>query len=553
MSFNIAQTLKQFAKENKGYMLGYFLVSLGSPLAEVLLPHLYGRAVDCISQGAPVTKTFRNITLLWILTQSLYTLMDKLDTVIIPRLQSYIRINIVDNVIKSFEENYQDLELGEITATIIKLPSVVQDLAQQFRQVIIPTTLILITAMGYIFSISRELGIIFLAGLLIFLTAIKFFVSSCMEVSNNFDSAHTQIHETLEDVLSNLVNVYSSGTTAQELQSIENAQIELETMHSKTIDCASKFKKWFNISYLVLFASVNIMAYHLFKQKKIELNSLISVFIVNLYLLDSLKEVSSGIRNIVYNIGVLITTQNYLDELATHINTKKDKATISSIPFEVKSGDIHFKNICLKYNGAADYLFHNLNLHIPSKQRVALMGKIGSGKSTLINLLLRLKPYEGIITIDNIDIATLPIAELRSNISYVSQQPRMFNRSVYDNILYGCKGTKKDVDELLQKFELQSVFGDKNLDDDVGKNGERLSGGQKCVLALLRCFFKNSKILLLDEPTSALNKDMKVYVMKILQNLMRNKTVIIITHDDEILSFVDRCITFDNGKIIQDE
>lgn len=200
----------------------------------------------------------------------------------------------------------------------------------------------------------------------------------------------------------------------------------------------------------------------------------------------------------------------------------------------------------------AKAVFTDFNLEIKSKQKVAIVGKIGSGKSTLIHLLMKLKPYTGLITIDGQDLAECECTSIRQQITYVPQLPTLFNRSIYENIVYGAKKSKEEVLSLLEKLGLSSVFGDHTLDSVIGE-GAQLSGGQQRTIFLLRCLLRDNQIIVMDEPTTSLDNDSLTHIMRILQELMRNKTVIIITHDPSLLKYVDRVITLSKGKIISDK
>ena len=134
---------------------------------------------------------------------------------------------------------------------------------------------------------------------------------------------------------------------------------------------------------------------------------------------------------------------------------------------------------------------------------------------------------------------------------YVPQHPIPFNRTLYENIAYGMKNISKDeVSKLLQRLGIDRLFEPLGLDSQVGKHGEKLSGGQKQVIFLLRCLLRKSNIVILDEPTSALDQYSKNYIFNILQQVIKNKTVLIITHDPDILKYVSRKIVFEGGKII---
>ena len=227
----------------------------------------------------------------------------------------------------------------------------------------------------------------------------------------------------------------------------------------------------------------------------------------------------------------------------------------SNNKLNIHSGKIEFKKLYFKYPSSNKYIFKNFNLTIDANKTTAIMGLIGSGKSTLIKILLKLNIKDsGDILIDTKDIENVSSNILRQQISYVPQVPKLFNRTVYENIIYGNNASKNKVLGLIKKLGLNNMINklQNGIDTIAGKNGNNLSGGQRQTVYLLRVLLNNNKIIILDEPTSALDNDSREYIFNIIKELMKNKTIIIITHDNEILKFVNRVIYLKNGKLIKD-
>jgi ABC-type bacteriocin/lantibiotic exporter with double-glycine peptidase domain len=187
-------------------------------------------------------------------------------------------------------------------------------------------------------------------------------------------------------------------------------------------------------------------------------------------------------------------------------------------------------------------LFTNFSLKIDPQQKIAIIGKSGSGKSTLIKILMGyIKIDDNSILIDNQDINKYSLNSLRRQISYIGQNIKLFNKSIYYNIQYGNNFTKNEINKLIEKYNLGIIF--KNINNDfninIGVNGELLSGGQKQIIQLLRIYKCNNKIIVLDEPTSALDIITKKIIIDIIKDISKNSTLIIITHDKSDLELVD--------------
>jgi len=189
-------------------------------------------------------------------------------------------------------------------------------------------------------------------------------------------------------------------------------------------------------------------------------------------------------------------------------------------------------------------------LYIKPGTKVAIFGKSGSGKSTLIKLLLGFYgPDSGSITINGKNIKDIGIDQLRKNISFVNQNPKLFDKTIFENMTYG-------VDDEITEDDIKKIIGNQNifegigngLNSNVGVSGSKLSGGQKQLVITVRAILKDTPIVILDEPTSALDQSTKTMVLNIIKNL-KNKTVIIITHDFSILDCVDKVYELVNGKL----
>jgi ATP-binding cassette subfamily B protein len=222
---------------------------------------------------------------------------------------------------------------------------------------------------------------------------------------------------------------------------------------------------------------------------------------------------------------------------------------------EVNQGEIAFENVTFIYPEGLE-VFEQLNVTIPSKQQVGLVGFSGSGKSTFVNLMLRLfEPQSGTIGIDGQNILEVTQDSLRENISMIPQDPQLFHRSLMENIRYGrLEASDEEVVEAAKKahahdFILQT---EKQYDSLVGERGVKLSGGQRQRIAIARAILKNAPILILDEATSALDSVTERKIQQGLDNLMKGRTVVVVAHRLSTIAHMDRILVFDAGKIIED-
>lgn len=546
-SYNINQTVSDFFKDKKLIIVIYFILLLAFPIYTIVLPHYYGNLIDSMKKKEIPKQTLYIIIGLWILVMLMNFFSNYLDAYFKPELQGHIRNNIIDNIVERFKECYKEQEIGDLIAKILKLPTTINDLFHEVKDYIIPLGMMFVFAIGYFSYIDIKLGFITFIGIGIFFFIIYLFLKTCIVHARDADTYSDLVYEQIGEMLENLSNMYASDTTQYEKDRLSEFAKNMTEKSRKTIKCSANFNLLFNAAYLILFFGINCFAFYLFKKGQIKINSFTSVLIISLYIISYLSEVTIEIKDFIVNLGTLSKTQNFLDKLMESECVIRGNRNF----IKIDRGDIDVRNVFLSYDNS--HLFKGLSVKIGHGEKVAIMGQIGSGKSTFVKMLLKFfKTQSGQIFINGVNIENISPESLRQQIMYIPQNPIMFNRTLYENIVYGLNIDRTYVENLMNQLGVFKIFGDLTLDSAVGKRGERLSGGQKQMVYLLRTILKNSKIVILDEPTSALDKESKEYILQILQKIMQNRTVLIITHDDAVLKYVDRTIVFNKGQIIRD-
>lgn len=230
---------------------------------------------------------------------------------------------------------------------------------------------------------------------------------------------------------------------------------------------------------------------------------------------------------------------------------KNSKNTVKiNLPIEV----IEFKNVSFSYDNSKKIL-NNLNFKVKKGQTVAFVGKSGTGKSTIINLIPRFyDPTDGGVYINNVDTRNINLDDLRKQIAIVTQETILFDASFYENIAYGNPESSYDDVIKAAKAALADEFISKTqngYNTIIGENGVRISGGQRQRISIARAMLKNAPILLLDEATSSLDANSEKAVQRALEALMQNRTTIIVAHRLSSIVNVDVIYVFDNGEIIE--
>ena len=233
------------------------------------------------------------------------------------------------------------------------------------------------------------------------------------------------------------------------------------------------------------------------------------------------------------------------------LEPEKDNGTYQAEPAK---GELEFKNVSFAYQGKEELALNNISFSVPAGKTVALVGRSGSGKSTIANLVTRFYDIDqGEILLDGVNIQDYRLSNLRENCAVVSQQVHLFNDTIANNIAYAAQD-KYSREEIIAaaKAAYALEFIEKlpqGFDTVIGENGASLSGGQRQRLAIARALLRNSPVLILDEATSALDTESERAIQSALDELKKDRTVIVIAHRLSTIENADEILVIDHGEI----
>ena len=245
-----------------------------------------------------------------------------------------------------------------------------------------------------------------------------------------------------------------------------------------------------------------------------------------------------------------VTVNKYIELL----DIKDDEALNSGLKLKELSGNVEFKNVSYSYNNEKN-IINNLSFKINKNSSVALVGESGSGKSTIIKLIMGLIKYDkGNILIDDKELSKLNLNSFYDNVTYVSQEAPIFDGTLRENLIFDKKIPDEEIIKVLNLVCLDKFYEklENGLDTELGEKGVRMSGGERQRVALARLFFDDSKIIILDEATSAMDNITEKLVMKNVVKQLDNKTLVVIAHRLETIKDVDKIYVLSDG-IIQEE
>lgn len=255
----------------------------------------------------------------------------------------------------------------------------------------------------------------------------------------------------------------------------------------------------------------------------------------------------SSILNIGYLLsGIIPSTKRFYEFMDL-----EEECTSANYPVKPQNGDIELEDVSFAYNKEKTVV-DQINLRINQGDKIVFIGKNGSGKSTLIDLLLRMyEPSAGRILLSGQNVADMPLDEYRNMISVVSQEIYLFNDTIRNNICLYKQIDDNAIRSICRDSGLEEFLNEVSLDYTVGQNGIMLSGGQKQKIALARALLHDRPIVVFDEATSSTDSYSEQQINSLLHTKLKDKTVIVITHRQEILSEADCIVMLDEGKIVE--
>ena len=557
--------LIEYIKQNKILFLFYVLLLFIYPLHKVILPKYYGKVISNLNQSKnqKFMENVKYLLYIFITYNVLIAVLNKVQGSFIPGFSEYAIQHIFSTLLQNKKLNYENLEVGEILAKIIKVPNIIYKYLDLLRTLIFSQLFITAGTLWYYSTISSRMLYIY-TGLslgLILLQIITYYATMDIEIQR--EKEKDNIYQHFQDLLNNLISVVVC----------KQENYEKEYLHEKFKPFVKVFYKSLNINFIyrviyavytvIAFIILNSYLYFDYESKVITKEQFISSFIVTYSILHLFTDANSSIRQVVDMYSQVKDMENYFNE-----KTKLDQEM--RIHTEDKSfshGIIEFQNVSYKYEENAEfkgkyaYALKNINVKIEKNENVAIIGQIGSGKSTFVKLLLKFfEPSEGEILINNINLKHISRDELYDHIFYIPQKPKLLNRSLYENIFYGIKVEEKDkssniekIKKIMNEMKLEEniidIFMEK-MDQQLGNDGIKLSGGQRQMVWIIRAMLRNPSIIMFDEPTSALDKKNKENIIRVIKEIGKDKTILIISHDE--IDPQIRKIVMKQGEIINE-
>ena len=534
------------------FIVGLICLVLSS--ATILsFPFLAGQLLDLASgKTIPIFTTINQValTLLGILlVQSFFSFMRVYTfSVTSERTLADLRQHVFHKIVWLPLTFFDNRRVGELMSRITSDVGTLQDTFTTTMAELLRQTLTLIIGTAIIFVLAPQLTVFMLLTFPVLVILALIFGKSIRKLSRKTQDKLAEANVIVEESLQSIQVVKAFTNEAFELLRFKKSLNEVVQVAVRT----AKYRGFFvSFVILALFGGIVAVGWYgawLVQSDLLSVGKLFSFIIYTSFIGGSIAGLGDLYTQLQRSIGASERLLEILDQ--------KDEEELPASVDAKLSGDIVFEHVNFAYPTRPDFpVLKDLNFHIGAGEKIALVGQSGSGKSTIINLLLRFYPVqEGSIKADGLSIQLFGLTDYRKNIGIVPQEVILFGGTIRENIAYGNPDASFEEIRLAAKKANALDFIEsfpEQFDTRVGERGVKLSGGQRQRIAIARAILKNPAVLILDEATSSLDSQSEYLVQQALEKLMEGRTTIIIAHRLSTIKKVDRIFVINQGQLAE--
>lgn len=467
---------------------------------------------------------------------------------LLTKLRQWMRHHLIKIILKINNEKFSEINFTKLNSPINRISSVSFMVFNDIITYLLPNVTFLCIVAIYFLYQNIIFGIGFIFGNVILISYMIWHLKYVFKHNEEYEKQVTESESYLIDILNNMDKIVYRGQT-------ENEIVIFSEKTEKSIDMAFEFYSntsfygtiMTSIVFIHLFCCIAYLIY-LFFNGKIELTIFITFFTILLLYRDKMITIIQQIPDFIEFIGRSDSVLKHFNKMNINYKEIEDDTISNQNQLNLTFNHIEFVNITFYYNNKIPIL-NNLNLSILTDNKIiGITGLSGNGKSTFAKILLKMyQPISGDVYIDGMNIQDINANYIRKNITYVNQTSKLFDKKVIDNVFYGCNDftvCSQHLDEIMKYPKIRDLY--KNVDFHnklAGSLGENLSGGQRQIINIIGGLINPSKILILDEPTNALDRNLKYELLELIRDFKKyKKCIMIITHDKDVFDLFDEKI-----------
>lgn len=516
-----------------------------TPVHDVLLPHLYGQLLSAIEKGDSYHRPVLYVLMTITFVQLCGFMKDCLDIETQPRITEFVRIRMMDALLAKYDGELLDPPTGQVVSTITRAPGIIATWVECLVDVCVPYVFAFVAAATYFYVYDIWLALTLVILLASLLTVLIYAPMRCIQESVAREKALQRCHEQIDDTLRNVVSVYSEGTVTHEMSLLRSEGEGFLEAHRAAMHCMLLYKAIGVPLVILFFAMVILRCCYLVQQDRISKGTFVSLFMVTTSLVNTLAWMVSLVKSTTIDTGTLTESESMCTK---EPGPEKKDLQIKPRP---RSDGIGFLNVTYTQPGSETPIVDRLTCHFEGGERTLITGRVGTGKTTLLRLLM------GFVIPETGDMYSLGrlysqagMQNVRRRIGFMPQEAILFDRTVLENILYGTTGKdEQDVVNIMDVVGVRSEFEamTEGIHTKCKKGGSGLSGGQKQLVFFMRVMLGEPDTLILDEPTASMDQRTKSLLMTALRTMSAGKTLLMISHDPAITSFATRHLVWPPG------
>ncbi|WP_299916861.1 ABC transporter ATP-binding protein [uncultured Roseobacter sp.] len=535
-----------------GLVAAVLLLVLTSTAADVMIPVVTGRLVAAVAEAASPWAAFGLLLGLGVISivakiLSYFAII----ALTVPTMQA-AEAEAFARVQRLPADWHANAFAGSTVRQITRGAWALDDMADVLLLALLPSTLVLLGTIGTLTAFRWEVGLVAALGAMMFLglslTLTLFWVAPAARLSNAQDS---RVSGALADAITSNAVVRAHAGEAREDDRL--GQVLSKWAHRTR-------RTWRRGTWSGLAQDTSLWCL-----RAAVLGGALLAFVRGLagpgeiaYVVAALGVLDGYLRQIGHHVRMLQKSINDAEELVDLMSATPESEVVRlpARALSSRAAALAFDHVDYGYTGAPTPLFADLHVAIPAGQKVGLVGRSGSGKTTFVKLIQRIHEVtDGAITLGGVDIAQVPLSELRQHIAIVPQEPILFHRSLAENIAYARPGaTLAEVHEAAARAGAAEFIAQlpKGYGTAVGERGVKLSGGERQRVAIARAFLSDAPVLVMDEATSSLDSEAEARVAEAAERLMEGRTTLVIAHRLATVERMDRILVFDRGRIVED-
>ena len=536
-------------------LIGHFVVLLSVVLAvgcSIASQYSVKHLVDTLTAGAhgPVWVAFGMLAALIAADNMLWRLGGWVASKSFVAVTGDVRRDLFHHLTGHSPAYFADRPPGTLAGRVTATGNAIYTVENTFAWNVLPPLLAVAGSIAVMVTVSP-----LMAGVLIAVSALIAFVLSRLAargrpLHHQYAADAAAVDGELVDVINNMPLVRAFGATMRERQRFSDRVEQEMSTRSRSLRYLEKLRLLHAAVTAGLTAGLLAWAILLWEQGSASSGDVVLVTSLGFTILHGTRDLAVALVDTIQHVARLS------EALATLLLPHELQDAASAHPLDRARGRVEFRHVTYSYPASSQSVLDDFSLVVEAGTRVGLVGRSGSGKSTVLSLMQRLRDVpSGLILVDGHDIATLTQDSLHDAIGVVPQDVSLFHRSVLENIRYGRPDATDGEVRAAAEAACCREFIDalpEGYNTEVGDRGVKLSGGQRQRLAIARAFLRNAPILLLDEATSALDSESEAAVQRALDRLMQGRTVIAVAHRLSTLRDFDRIVVMQSGRILQD-